>query len=158
VALARALRRVAGIEAGIKWPNDLLIGERKVAGILAEQEGDAVVVGLGVNVNWEEFPPELAETATAINLASGRTVDRDALLDALLAELAAALDDPVATMRAHRELLVTLGRVVRVSLAGGAVLEGEAVGLGAHGELEVRDADGRVRGVSAGDVVHLRSA
>jgi len=156
VALVRALGAVAGIDAGIKWPNDVVVGDRKLAGILAEQEGEALIVGLGVNVNWEAFPPELADTATACNLEAGETVDRDALLDGFLAALAGALDDPVGTERAHRELLVTLGRVVRVSLAGGTVLEGEAVGLGVYGELEVRDANGVVHGVSAGDVVHLR--
>jgi BirA family biotin operon repressor/biotin-[acetyl-CoA-carboxylase] ligase len=158
VALVRALVAVAGVAAGIKWPNDVLVGDRKLAGILAEREGDALVVGLGVNVNWDAFPPELAETATAANLAAGRVVDRDALLDGFLAELAAALDDPRATERAYRELLVTLGRVVRVELTGGGVLEGEAVGVGVHGELEVRDAAGRVHGVVAGDVVHVRPA
>jgi BirA family biotin operon repressor/biotin-[acetyl-CoA-carboxylase] ligase len=158
VALVRALAAVAGVAAGIKWPNDVLVGDRKLAGILAEREGDAVVVGLGVNVNWDVFPPELADIATAANLAAGRVVDRDALLDGFLAELADALDDPFATERAHRELLVTLGRTVRVELTGGGVLEGEAVGLGVHGELEVCDAAGVVHGVVAGDVVHLRPA
>lgn len=158
VALARAVRTVAGVDAGMKWPNDVVVGDRKLAGILAEHEGEALVVGLGANVNWETFPPELAATATACNLEAGREIDRDTLLTAFLAELATALDDPVATERAHRDLLVTLGRRVRVSLTRDGVLEGEAVGLGVHGELEVRDDDGRVHAVTTGDVVHLRPA
>jgi BirA family transcriptional regulator, biotin operon repressor / biotin---[acetyl-CoA-carboxylase] ligase len=156
VALARAVRTVAGVDAGMKWPNDVVVGDRKLAGILAEHEGDALVVGLGVNVNWAAFPPELADTATACNLEAGREIDRDALLDAFLTELASALDDPVATERAHRALLVTLGRRVRVSLVRDGVLEGEAVGLGVHGELEVRDDTGVVHAVTTGDVIHLR--
>ncbi|MFN8028185.1 MAG: hypothetical protein U0W40_18035 [Acidimicrobiia bacterium] len=96
----------------------------KLAGILAEQEGDTLVVGLGVNVNWEAFPPELADTATACNLEAGHDIDREALLTAFLVELAAALDDPTATEQAHGDLLVTLGRRVRVSLTRGDLIEG----------------------------------
>jgi BirA family transcriptional regulator, biotin operon repressor / biotin---[acetyl-CoA-carboxylase] ligase len=158
VALTRAVREVAGVDAGIKWPNDVVVADRKLAGILAEREGEALVVGLGVNVNWEAFPPELADTATACNLEAGCEIDRDALLDGFLRELGTALDDPIATERAHRDLLVTLGRRVRVSLTRGDALEGQAVGLGVLGELEVRTDDGKVHAVTTGDVVHLRPA
>jgi BirA family transcriptional regulator, biotin operon repressor / biotin---[acetyl-CoA-carboxylase] ligase len=158
VALARAVRSVAGVDAGMKWPNDVVVDDRKLAGILAEAEGDALVVGLGVNVNWDAFPAELAATATACNLEAGHAVDRDALLAAFLTELAAALDDPIATERAHRDLLVTLGRRVRVTLTRGDPIEGEAVGLGVHGELEVRTGEGVIHAVTTGDVVHLRPA
>jgi BirA family biotin operon repressor/biotin-[acetyl-CoA-carboxylase] ligase len=158
VALTRAVHRVAGIDAGIKWPNDIVVADRKLAGILAEQEGAALVVGLGVNVNWEAFPPELADIATACNLEAGGPVDADALLAAFLDELGTALDDPIASERAHRDLLVTIGRRVRVSLTRGDALEGQAVGLGVHGELEVRTDDGKVHAVTTGDVHHLRPA
>lgn len=158
VALVRAVRSAAGFDAGLKWPNDVVVHDRKLAGILAEQEGDALVVGLGVNVNWDHFPAEIADTATACNLEAGREVDREALLVAFLDELAAALGDPVATERAHRDLLVTLGRRVQVSLTRGGPIEGEAVGLGVHGELEVRTDDGVVHAVTTGDVHHLRPA
>ncbi len=84
VALARAVGDVATVVTGLKWPNDLVVGDRKLAGILAEREGDALVVGAGCNVNWNSFPPELAATATACNLEAGREVDRDALLRAYL--------------------------------------------------------------------------
>jgi len=158
VALTRAVQHVAGVAAGIKWPNDVVVADRKLAGILAEREGDALVVGVGVNVNWDAFPPELADTATACNLEAGHPIDRDALLDGFLRELSAALDDPVATERAHRDLLVTLGRRVRVSLTRGDPIEGQAVGLGVLGELEVCDDDGKVHAVTTGDVIHLRPA
>ena len=158
VALTRAVQHVAGVAAGIKWPNDVVVADRKLAGILAEREGDALVVGVGVNVNWDAFPPDLADTATACNLEAGHPIDRDALLDGFLRELSAALDDPVATERAHRDLLVTLGRRVRVSLTRGDPIEGQAVGLGVLGELEVCDDDGKVHAVTTGDVIHLRPA
>src|SRR5262249_27789658 len=83
-AMAEAVTRVAGFTPGLKWPNDLVVGDRKLAGILAERDGDAVVVGTGVNVDWHEFPPEIAATATACNLEAGHAVDRRALLDAFL--------------------------------------------------------------------------
>ena len=91
VALAAAVEDVAGIEVGLKWPNDLVVDDRKLAGLLAEAEGDALVVGAGCNVNWESFPEELRATATACNLEAGRPVDHDALLDAFLDRFAAAL-------------------------------------------------------------------
>src|SRR6476469_4959346 len=62
LALAEAVEAVAGVTPGLKWPNDLVVGDRKLAGLLAEREGDAVVIGAGCNVEWEAFPPELAAT------------------------------------------------------------------------------------------------
>ena len=87
LALADAVGAVAGFTAELKWPNDLVVGDRKLAGLLAEREPGAggslaaVIVGAGVNVQWTTFPPELADLATACNLEAGRAVDRDALLE-----------------------------------------------------------------------------
>ncbi|HEX5585706.1 MAG TPA: biotin--[acetyl-CoA-carboxylase] ligase [Acidimicrobiia bacterium] len=159
VALAEAVEEVAGIVVALKWPNDLVVGHRKLAGILAEAapEADAVVVGAGCNVNWDAFPEELAGTATACNLESGRPVDRDALLDAFLVRLDRALDDSVSCAEAYRARLATLGRRVRVERASDA-LDGEAVALADDGALVVRDADGVDHVIVSGDVVHLRDA
>src|SRR5262249_60155887 len=63
VALLDAVEGVAGIPAALKWPNDVVVGDRKLAGVLAEREGDALVVGLGCNVQWDAFPADLAEPA-----------------------------------------------------------------------------------------------
>ena len=156
VALAGAVRVVAGVDAGLKWPNDLVARDRKLAGILAEVEGDAVVVGAGCNVNWDAFPPELAATATACNLEAGQPVDRDALLDDFLTRLGDALDDPAAVDRDYRTLLVTLGRRVRVERGRAGDLVGDAVDLTADGALVVRDDHGTDHPVVVGDVVHLR--
>jgi BirA family biotin operon repressor/biotin-[acetyl-CoA-carboxylase] ligase len=96
LAAADACREVAGVEPGFKWPNDLLVGDRKLAGLLAEAEWDghgglaALVVGLGLNVNWPaELPVELDGIAVALNHVVGHPVDRDALLDAFLRNFAA---------------------------------------------------------------------
>jgi BirA family biotin operon repressor/biotin-[acetyl-CoA-carboxylase] ligase len=156
LALAEAVEAVAGVAPGLKWPNDLVVGDRKLAGLLAEREGDALVIGAGCNVEWEAFPPELAATSTACNLEAGRSVDRDALLDEFLARLAAALDALDDVPERYRARLATLGRRVRVERAAD-VLEGHAVDVTSDGALVVRRDDGTDEIVTAGDVVHLRS-
>ena len=76
LAMAEAVEAETGVVAGLKWPNDLLVGERKLAGILAEVAGDALVVGIGVNIEWHEVPAELSAIATACNLEGGRPTTR----------------------------------------------------------------------------------
>ena len=156
VAMAEAVAATTGVEAELKWPNDLLVGARKLAGILAEASGDAVVVGIGVNLDWPEIPEELAEIATACNLEGGRPATREQLLDAFLPRYAAALDDLVGTRRAYRDRLATVGRRVRVERPD-TPLVGTAVGIDHSGRLLV-EVDGTTHAVAAGDVVHLRNA
>jgi BirA family biotin operon repressor/biotin-[acetyl-CoA-carboxylase] ligase len=163
LALADGVLTVAGFAPELKWPNDLVVGDRKLAGLLAEREpgtGDphpAVVVGAGVNVQWSAFPPELVATATACNIEAGRDVDRDALLDHYLAELGTRLDALADVPVEYRARLATLGRRVRVEQAGDAIV-GTAVDVGDVGDLVVRDDDAVDHVVTIGDVVHLRSA
>ncbi|MEX2100860.1 MAG: biotin--[acetyl-CoA-carboxylase] ligase [Acidimicrobiia bacterium] len=154
LALADAVASVAGFVPELKWPNDLVVGDRKLAGLLAEREHDAVVIGAGLNVNWEEFPPELAEIATACNVEAKRVVDRDELLDAYLAGLARRLDVLDSVPGEYRARLATLGRRVRVERAGGE-LTGSAVDVRHTGELIVRDDDGHEHAITAADVTHL---
>jgi BirA family biotin operon repressor/biotin-[acetyl-CoA-carboxylase] ligase len=156
VALAAAVEQVAGVAVGLKWPNDLLVGDRKLAGLLADVEGDAVVVGAGCNVNWETFPDELVAIATACNLEAGRTIDRDALLDTYLDELTQTLARGDAVVADYRARLTTVGRDVRVHQVRGDDLVGTAVGITDAGALLVRDAAGDEHTVIAADVVHLR--
>lgn len=161
LAMADAVEAVAGFAPTIKWPNDLLVGDRKLAGMLTEAEvtdGEvtAVVVGIGVNVQWTDFPPEIAQTATACNLVVGHDVSRDALLDAFVARYGSRLADLDAVPEDYRARLGTLGRRVRIELASES-FEGEAVGVSDDGSLEVRTDDGP-RIVTAGDVIHLRPA
>lgn len=162
LAMADAVEEAAGFAPTLKWPNDLLVGTRKLAGMLTEAEvldGEvrAVVVGIGVNVQWDEFPPEIAETATACNLVAGHDVSRDALLEAFLARYAERLDDLDAVPEAYRTRLGTLGRRVRIELADDE-FEGVATGVLGDGSLVVLADDGVRRVVTAGDVVHLRPA
>jgi len=156
VALADAVGDVAGIGVALKWPNDLMVGERKLAGILAERDGDALVIGAGCNVNWDEFPPELASTATACNLEVGRPVDRDALLVEFLTRLDAALGSGADVVDDYRARLVTLGRNVRVQPVRGDDIVGRAAAVTDDGALIVRDDAGSDHTVTTADVVHLR--
>jgi BirA family biotin operon repressor/biotin-[acetyl-CoA-carboxylase] ligase len=174
VAVVSALRgfvEVEGIERGgmadaaLKWPNDVLIHGRKLAGILAERAGDAVVLGIGLNVSLhaDELP---VPNATSLVL-EGAPADRDPVLRAILRELAARYADfcgewvEGALREAYCAVCATLGRQVRVELPGGArgvpdvVLTGEAVDVDENGRLVVRAADGD-HALSAGDVVHVR--
>jgi BirA family biotin operon repressor/biotin-[acetyl-CoA-carboxylase] ligase len=155
VAMVDAVERVAGFAPALKWPNDLVVGDRKLAGILAEAEGGAVVVGVGVNVNWHEFPTEIAETATACNLEAGRALDRRELLTAFLHRLGDLYADLGRVPGEYQRRLATLGHRVRVEQPGGEIV-GRAVGVSESGALRVERDDGRAIEIHVGDVVHLR--
>jgi BirA family transcriptional regulator, biotin operon repressor / biotin---[acetyl-CoA-carboxylase] ligase len=157
VATARAVRRLTDLRAGLKWPNDLLVGGAKAVGILVERvetpAGPAAVVGIGINVTTtrEELPVPEA-TSLAIE---GAYVDRATLLRAVLGEIPLAMEDLGQTRGAYLELCETVGRAVAVSLPSGKDLQGRAVGIDVDGRLEVETDAGRVA-VGAGDVVHVR--
>ena len=186
VALCESLRALTGVAAELKWPNDVVVGGRKLAGILAQvvpatgagpsaqagsraQAGLGVVVGAGVNVSLtaEELP---TERATSLFLEGAATLDRNGLLGAYLNTFASRYREfvnvggesqrPMASGHSMVELaqkyLSTLGQEVRAELPGGKTLHGTAVALGPDGGLEIRDRDGLVHHVSAGDVIHLR--
>lgn len=165
LSAAAACAEFAGVEPAIKWPNDLLVNERKLAGVLAESivseggAGPAVVVGIGLNVNWPPvLPSEVAHLATALNRESGREIDRAALLVAVLERLDDYIDDWNSVAHDYRSRCDTVGREVRVDLGAQGALEGTAVGVTPDGSLEVRDLAGRTRSVTVGDVVHLRQS
>jgi len=156
VAVAEALTRTAGVTPRLKWPNDVLVAGRKLAGILLESrvigERSTTILGIGVNLSQRVFPADLAQRATSIWLVSGRLVDRDALLAALLdalGEWRRRLErQGFAPVRARwRALADTLGRTVTVDGVSGV-----AVDVDADGALVVADTDGRRRRVVAGEV------
>ncbi|RCG27862.1 biotin--[acetyl-CoA-carboxylase] ligase [Sphaerisporangium album] len=164
LAAASAVRRVAGVDVRLKWPNDLLAGERKLAGVLAERVDSAVIVGMGLNVTVrsEELP---VPTATSLSLENAECADRDPLIRAVLREIethyrewvAAGGDPDACGLRpAYVAMSATIGRDVRVELPGERILEGRATGVDASGHLLVT-ADGVERAVSVGDVVHVRA-
>jgi BirA family biotin operon repressor/biotin-[acetyl-CoA-carboxylase] ligase len=156
LAAVAAVRRLVDPDVaaavGLKWPNDVLLGERKLAGILAQRVPgrDAVVVGMGLNVGWA---PDGA-AAIAPHASAGQATPARALL-AVLEELDALPSD---IARPYRDALVTLGRTVRIELPGGAeALEARAVDVDDAGRLVVIDAAGVQRHLDVGDVVHVRA-
>ncbi|RKR88536.1 BirA family biotin operon repressor/biotin-[acetyl-CoA-carboxylase] ligase [Micromonospora pisi] len=178
VALVEAVNRVAelpdSVAAGLKWPNDLLLGAAKGAGILAEAVPaevvggpPAIVLGIGLNVTLraDELPTNpTGLAATSLRLAGAAVADRDPLLRALLRALAdwygrwraAGGDVEASGLRAaYLRHSATVGRAVRVLLPAGDDLVGSAVTVDPEGRLVVSAADGEHR-VAAGDVLHLR--
>jgi BirA family transcriptional regulator, biotin operon repressor / biotin---[acetyl-CoA-carboxylase] ligase len=167
VAVAAGIRARTGLDVSLKWPNDVLAGGQaggKLAGILAEQAGEAVVVGTGLNV---AASPEDLPQASATSLARlGASADRQDLLAAILRELehwylrwagGEPPGDAVASgVRAeYLRSCGTIGKDVRVELPGGATIRGRACDVDGSGRLLV-DAGDRIEAVSAGDVVHVR--
>jgi BirA family biotin operon repressor/biotin-[acetyl-CoA-carboxylase] ligase len=172
VSVASAVRAAASVEARLKWPNDVLAGSAKLGGILAEAFGDAVVVGIGLNVSTEpsELPPPGPTPggplpATSLRVLGVGTGDRERLLTEILAAFEhwyqawrqVAGDPDRCGLRAeYTRLCATIGRRVRVERPGGQLLSGLAVGVDPDGRLLVRVSSGAEVPVAAGDVVHLR--
>jgi len=160
LAAADACEEVAGFRPALKWPNDLVVDDRKLGGILAEvPEPGAVVVGLGLNVTWSEPPDGLEAIGAAMNQVAGTDVDRERVLAAILVNLERRYQQlreaPDELVTAYRRGCSTIGRAVRVELASGA-FTGTAVEVNDDGHLVVDDRDGGRRVVAAGDVVHVR--
>jgi BirA family transcriptional regulator, biotin operon repressor / biotin---[acetyl-CoA-carboxylase] ligase len=169
VAVAAAVRDLAAVDTQLKWPNDVLVGPAKLAGILAEAGGDAVVIGIGVNVSTgsAQLPPPGpgALPATSLRLLGAPDVDRLRLLAGILAGLETRYrtwshvsgDAERAGLRAeYTRWCATLGRRVRVDLPGGRALDGLAAGVDPDGRLLVSVPSGPDLPVAAGDIVHLR--
>jgi BirA family transcriptional regulator, biotin operon repressor / biotin---[acetyl-CoA-carboxylase] ligase len=165
VAVTAGIRAQTGLDVSLKWPNDVLSDTGKLAGILAEQTGDAIVVGTGLNVSAR--PDDLPHaTATSLVELGAAGVDREELLAAILREFehwyrrwadGDSPGDAVASgLRAeYLRGCATVGKQVRVELPGGAVVSGRACDIDGAGRLLVA-ADDTVTPVSAGDVVHVR--
>jgi BirA family transcriptional regulator, biotin operon repressor / biotin---[acetyl-CoA-carboxylase] ligase len=163
VALAESVAEVTGVLPSLKWPNDLLAGDgRKLAGILAEAGGKAVVVGTGLNVSTSA--EELPETGTSLTRITGGTVDRATVLLAFLRAVerryrrwTEALGDPVSSGLAQDYLAwsSTVGSRVAVSLPDGSTLDGVAQAVDWDGRLVVATAAGTVE-LASGDVTHVR--
>jgi BirA family biotin operon repressor/biotin-[acetyl-CoA-carboxylase] ligase len=160
VCTATAIGRATGLDAQVKWPNDVLVGGKKVAGILTECSSDTAggmfaVVGIGVNVNHEAMPAELADRAASLRQIAGRTLDRSAIAAAIVSELAArlpAVETDFAEILAEAARRSTvLGKWIRFDAAA-ASYEGQAESLDADGNLLLRLADGTLRTMTAGEV------
>lgn len=154
-----------GVAASIKWPNDVLVGGRKLAGVLTEmstqaQKLEAVIVGVGINVNSIEFPPELS--ATSLRLESGAEHDRALLLGNVLRSMDHWVErycsEGVAGLaQAFAEHSMLRGKEVRARVSG-VLIVGRVASLGEDGSLEIIDAAGTVHRVIAGEVELVTAA
>lgn len=161
VAVVRAVHRVTGVAPGIKWPNDLLVNGKKLGGILTEMETESdrirhVVVGLGLNVNNPEFPPELAATATSLTLTAGGTFSRVNLLKAWLEEFEELYGRFLnqgfpEILEEWKGYTVTLGRAVTVR-QGPREISGQALDVAPDGALLLRTNTGEMVRVTSGEI------
>ena len=167
VAVAKAIIQY-GIDARIKWPNDIVVGGKKVCGILSEMGAtmdalDYIILGIGVNVNDDinSYPIELKETATSLKAELGRDLPRIEFVQSLLWELEYQYNlfnrhDFTTISDEWKKLSDTLGSWVKITTQSG-VLEGEAIGINRDGALVLKLQDGTLRTIFTGDCTHCRS-
>ena len=157
LAVAEAIEKSTGVACDLRWPNDILIGPKKVCGILAQLEAPSVIAGIGINVNHAAFPDDISEIATSLRIASGRAQQREQII----AEILPAIDthcsiletqgkEPILKMFTQASSYVQ-GRRVMVDLAD-SVLTGVTAGLNSSGFLMVRDDNGKQHQIVAGGV------
>ncbi|HEY9593162.1 MAG TPA: biotin--[acetyl-CoA-carboxylase] ligase [Spirochaetia bacterium] len=152
VAFARAVERAAGITVGIKWPNDLVVEGRKLAGVLCEAHGDIVLAAVGVNCLQAFFPPEIEPTACSLLQLTGRRIAPLSLLPVIRR----SLEEELASTRWRAELdrrLWGRGMSVRVDLLGsGLFAEGVVRGVDESGMLLLEKEDGRIERIAQGEI------
>lgn len=162
LSMHAAIRAQTGLNADLKWPNDILLNGKKAGGILTEMHAEPslvrfVIVGIGINVNQEKFAGEVSATATSLRMQSGRQQSRLELLARLLLEFETDynrfLREGAASVTSRFEGISSYARGKRVSVASGSDnYTGVTAGLSAEGLLQVQREDGRVTTVLAGDV------
>ena len=161
-SVAKVIRETTGLDAKIKWPNDIVVGKKKVCGILTEMSMERdyihhVVVGIGINVNEEKFLEELEEMATSLKKEKGCLVSRANLLSAILLQFEAdylkflAMEDLRPFLDEYNKILVNKGALVKVLDPKGE-FSGIAGGIGADGRLIVFKENGQIEAVYAGEV------
>ncbi len=164
LSVAHAIRNVSGLDAKIKWPNDIVINGKKVCGILTEMSVEFsainyVVVGIGINVNNASFPEEIADVATSIYLEGHEMVSRSKLIAEILINferyyrIFLETQDMSGLKDVYEERLVNKDERVRVMSANGKVDdEGTALGIDDIGRLVIKSDDGRQKNIMAGEV------
>lgn len=165
LSVTRALESLFGVRTGLKWPNDVLYGDRKLSGILVEVKAEAdtikyVLAGIGLNVN-NDLPMELRNTAVSLKEVMGGPLPRIPILRSILYWIDRYYDILVRGMHGRllgdwRKYSLTIGRRVRAYTVDGKLVEGVAEDVAEDGSLVIRIDDGRKTRVYAGDIVHLR--
>ena len=158
LATHTAIFEACGMVCDLRWPNDVLLGERKVAGILVQAAGQNAIAGIGINVNHTAFPDDVASLATSMRIAAGRPIYREEILLALLPAIDTLIaEDKAAILASFTHLSsYAFGRRVHVEQPDG-VIEGTTIGLDPDGYLMVRRDDGTDTAILAGGVRAARS-
>jgi BirA family transcriptional regulator, biotin operon repressor / biotin---[acetyl-CoA-carboxylase] ligase len=157
LAAAETIARATALHPDIRWPNDVMLGNRKTAGILVQLVDSVAIAGLGINVNHHAFPPEIAAEATSLRLSTGRPHSREELLIALLPAIDSFCRMLVEAGRQSiidqfaRRSSYARGKRVRVDQPGG-VIEGTTAGVDSSGFLKLRADDGSESLILAGGV------
>jgi len=160
VAVAATIRKLFGLNAELKWPNDVLIGGRKVCGILAEMDAEMDVVNfvnIGIGINANTSIPQFAKTATSLKDVLGKEISRKEFLSVLLGEIERqqALLMEADLLEEWKKLSVTLNKYVKI-LSPGEVIVGRAIDIDTTGALIIRKSSGSLKKALAGDCIHLR--
>jgi BirA family biotin operon repressor/biotin-[acetyl-CoA-carboxylase] ligase len=160
IAVAATIRKLFGLKAELKWPNDVLIKGKKVCGILAEMDAEMDVVNfvnVGIGINANASIPRFEKTATSLKDALGREISRKELLNVLIMEIERRqpLLMKADLLREWKRLSATLNKEVRVMSLGEEVM-GQAIDIDGTGALILKSKDGSLRTVLAGDCIHLR--
>lgn len=157
LAVAEAVTGTTGVPVDMRWPNDILIGDRKMCGILVQQHNSALVCGIGINVNQESFPEDLAPIATSLRLSAGRAFAREPILIEALRAMDRHLDilvnqgaEAILQLFTAASSYVSGRRVVVEQ--GDKLLRGTTAGLDASGFLLLRQDDGTQTVILAGGV------
>lgn len=162
LSVVRACREITGLEAMIKWPNDIVVNGRKVCGILTEMSAEIdcihhIVIGTGINVNMEAFPEEIKDIATSLRLEASRPFSRALIVEKILQNfeenyrLFLEKGDLSSLAESYNQQMINKGREIKV-LDPGREYTGEAIGINDRGELLVRKNDGSIVNVFAGEV------
>jgi BirA family biotin operon repressor/biotin-[acetyl-CoA-carboxylase] ligase len=169
IAVAKVIRKL-GLDAKLKWPNDVLIHGKKVAGILTsistkEYKIDYIIVGIGINANIDisMFPKEVQEGATSLKEELKREVSMEKIIEDILYEVEMNYDifkfkkeKFTYLLNEWKRLSDTVGKKVRINMKTGAI-EGEAVGINRDGTLILKLEDGSLKNIIAGECIHLRN-
>jgi BirA family biotin operon repressor/biotin-[acetyl-CoA-carboxylase] ligase len=160
VAVAATIKKLFGLKAELKWPNDVLLEGRKVCGILAEMDAEMDVVNfvnVGIGINANTSVPQFEKTATSLKDALGREISRKEFLSALLVEIERRLPLLMKAdlLEEWKKLSATLNRDVRIMSLGEEVI-GQAIDIDATGALILKGKEGSLRTVLVGDCIHLR--
>lgn len=157
LAAAEAIARLTDLHPDLRWPNDIMLGEKKTAGILVQLVESAAIAGIGINVNHPAFPAEIAHEATSLRLAGGRVYSREELLPSLLQSIDSFTNmltkggrQPILDLFTRRSSYAA-GKRVRVELPTGDIT-GTTAGLNPDGFLKVRTDDGTEHLILAGGV------